>query len=307
MTSVAFGGGPTLEQRRAFAGLKDGTHVPGYRGYCPQIKYRMGKTYGQDTHELAQSTLHLQPSDPVRPRNVHPILHEAPEATGDNKYVRRMVPGYTGYVPTMPFRYGGTYKVMCDQAIDQYTTAMNQNDGKEADLATSKSAQPRLQPIAFDPEIKQKLDHYRDTHPTPSTLLEAKREFLEPPIPGYQGYIPKLKPTECGLGGRYHRTTGRSLQAFKNENTSHFEILQKPVIINSSYPDSAAFEGDNSRRLYQNDGMIPKYTGYLPQRRFVFGNTYGDTTRGLPVCRHELPSYGDHVRGNGRVIASAYL
>ena len=25
-----------------------------YRGYCPQIKYRVGKTYGTDTHELAQ-------------------------------------------------------------------------------------------------------------------------------------------------------------------------------------------------------------------------------------------------------------
>jgi hypothetical protein len=43
-----------------------------------------------------QSTLHLQPADPVRPRNAHPILHEPPEATGDNKYVRRMVPGYKG-------------------------------------------------------------------------------------------------------------------------------------------------------------------------------------------------------------------
>jgi hypothetical protein len=25
-----------------------------YGGYCPQIKYRIGKTYGTDTHELAQ-------------------------------------------------------------------------------------------------------------------------------------------------------------------------------------------------------------------------------------------------------------
>ena len=25
-----------------------------YGGYCPHLKYRVGKTYGQDTHELAQ-------------------------------------------------------------------------------------------------------------------------------------------------------------------------------------------------------------------------------------------------------------
>ena len=29
-------------------------YVSRYRGYCPQIKYRVGKTYGTDTHELAQ-------------------------------------------------------------------------------------------------------------------------------------------------------------------------------------------------------------------------------------------------------------
>lgn len=29
MTTISTGGGPTLEQRRAFAGLKDGSEVPG--------------------------------------------------------------------------------------------------------------------------------------------------------------------------------------------------------------------------------------------------------------------------------------
>ena len=29
MTTVEYGGGPTVEQRRMFAGLKDGTMVPG--------------------------------------------------------------------------------------------------------------------------------------------------------------------------------------------------------------------------------------------------------------------------------------
>lgn len=30
MTTTAFGGGPTLSQRRDFAALKDGTELPGY-------------------------------------------------------------------------------------------------------------------------------------------------------------------------------------------------------------------------------------------------------------------------------------
>ena len=30
MTTIEYGGGPNLEQRRAFAGLKDGSMVPGF-------------------------------------------------------------------------------------------------------------------------------------------------------------------------------------------------------------------------------------------------------------------------------------
>ena len=28
--------------------------VSRYRGYCPQLKYRVGKTYGKDTFEIAE-------------------------------------------------------------------------------------------------------------------------------------------------------------------------------------------------------------------------------------------------------------
>jgi hypothetical protein len=62
--------------------------------------------------------------------------------------------------------------------------------------------------------------------------------------------------------------------------------------------------------------MIPKYTGYLPrkfiqkksifidkyfffvERKFRAGQTFGDTTRNLPVCSHSFSNYGDFVRSN---------
>jgi hypothetical protein len=60
--------------------------------------------------------------------------------------------------------------------------------------------------------------------------------------------------------------------------------------------------------------MIPKYTGYLPRKEYIsfvsvahflffclerkyrIGQTYGDTSRGLPVCAHVSGNYGDFVR-----------
>jgi len=58
--------------------------------------------------------------------------------------------------------------------------------------------------------------------------------------------------------------------------------------------------------------MIPKYTGYLPrmnisilfisiyflflERKYHIGQTYGDTSRDLPICSHSFKNYGDFVR-----------
>ena len=35
---------------------------------------------------------------------------------------------------------------------------------------------------------------------------------------------------------------------------------------------------------------------FFTDRRFVFGNTYGDTTRGLDICSHNAPSYGEFTK-----------
>ena len=61
---------------------------------------------------------------------------------------------------------------------------------------------------------------------------EDKRAWLEPPIPGYEGYIPRIGTTELGLGGRYHVTTGDGLRAFKAEKDFHEAINSQPINLN---------------------------------------------------------------------------
>lgn len=50
---------------------------------------------------------------------------------------------------------------------------------------------------------------------------DDKRAFVEPPMPGYQGYIPRIRPTELGLGCRYHTATKNGLEAFSSETMRH--------------------------------------------------------------------------------------
>ncbi|XP_045202617.1 protein FAM166B-like isoform X2 [Mercenaria mercenaria] len=302
MTTIAFGGGPSLDQRRGFTTLRDGTHVPGYRGYCPQIKYRVGKTYGTDTHELAKSRIHVHPSNAVTPGQgvqLVELRNTLPKSTGDNKYTEQMVPGYTGYIPRMTFKFGGTYKEDCDVCIDEYMTNRSNHDQRQRDLFRQVSSIPRLTATSHDPSVKEKLDRYRDTHPSRPLLMEDKRPLTEPPIPGYNGYIPRIKPTELGLGHRYHVACDNGFSQFVRETARQSERLTgtlpkalEKIPREQLQSAPAAY----NRRLYQTDGMIPKYTGYIPQKRFVFGNTYGDTTRTLEVCSHPATSFGEHIQ-----------
>lgn len=61
-------------------------------------------------------------------------------------------------------------------------------------------------------------------------LKETKRGPLEPPIPRYEGFIPRVWTTEAGLGCRYHEMTKNGLAAFRHEVREHFKILQQPII-----------------------------------------------------------------------------
>jgi len=310
MTSVAFGGGPTLEQRRDFAGLKDGTQVPGYRGYIPQIKYRVGKTYGNDTREINYDFNYKLPLDTTPVQGKKALRNSLPESTGDNKYTRNMVPGYTGYIPRMPYKFGDTYKVDCDYCIDDHLSNVAKYDGKQSDLRRSTRAFPQLQSLNEDPAVKNHLNTYRDTHPDRPLMMEDHRAPTEPPIPGYRGFIPRINTTEMGLGCRYNQTTKQGLESFWNETNFHAANRSAPVTINrhpsTIGPPKPTTTANFGRRLYLNDGMIPKYTGYVPQRRFNFGHTYGDTTRSLEVCAHPQPTFGEHIKTKPRepVISS---
>eukprot|EP00916_Digyalum_oweni_P024461 GHVL01040417.1.p1 GENE.GHVL01040417.1~~GHVL01040417.1.p1 ORF type:complete len:185 (-),score=10.54 GHVL01040417.1:404-958(-) len=173
MTTIAFGGGPTTEQRRAFASLKDGSQVPGYRGYIPQIKYRVGQTYGDDTANLSQEFGFKRSATVVgvmQPEQ-DPVGRPLPRATGDNKYTEKMVPGYTGYMPRLPFRFGDTYKRNSDKCIDEFTINRDNYNCKIAELNQQTAGHPRLTSISHDPVVRDKLNLYRDTHPPQPILM----------------------------------------------------------------------------------------------------------------------------------------
>lgn len=305
MTTIEYGGGPNLDQRRSFAGLKDGSMVPGYGGYCPQLKFDHGKTYGQNTFDISEQRRSKHPitasiyEQPIMTK-IHPDGN-IPESTGDNKYTKNMKPGYTGYIPRWPFKFGSTYREECDVCLDEHFGNVYRQAAKEEDMKRSFGSFPHLQPINGDPEVKNHLNTYSDG------LLRAnqkadKRTSVEPPIPGYKGFVPRIYTTELGLGCRYHDMTRNGLESFYS-NLNRRRSGGKTVTFGEHAQDSNRMLSrsttnldDSTKRVYKQDGMIPKYTGYLPQKRYNFGYTYGDTSRSLDVCAHSQECYGEYLK-----------
>lgn len=71
----------------------------------------------------------------------------------------------------MPFKFGNTYKEDCDVCIDQHITNYKYHDAKYNDLQKQVSGYPRLRAISYDPDVRDKLNMYRDTHPQREILL----------------------------------------------------------------------------------------------------------------------------------------
>lgn len=305
MTSITFGGGPTIEARRDFSNLKENSQVPGYLGYIHQLKYNNGHTYGDQTHLLAskfpgfnraKSEIHLSQSAAPFIRN--PL----PKTNGGNRLTEQMVPGYTGYIPSRKFHFSDTYKVESDICIDDFLGSKQEKLNKDSSLINNVLTQSKHIKIADDSDVKRSLDNFKDVRMKNTGFRNDKREFTEPPMPGYTGHIPRIFPTELGLGARYNQTTARGLAEFKNNylrQTTSFET--KGVQSSDDFSSHMASSQENfskTKKIYAKPGMIPKYTGYVHGRKFQFGNTYGNTTRGLPVCNHDAPSFGTYMEKN---------
>lgn len=171
MTSITFGGGPTLEARRAFSNLKPGSQVPGYLGYIHQLKFNNGHTYGDQTHLLAtqrsktsidgfkKTPVPVSSDEPVPFRSIQASLsNELPKPNGVNKLTESMVPGYTGYVPNRKFRFSNTYRNECDQSIDAFLTERKTNDDKRNSLISTVQSQRTHVPISTGADLREKLD-----------------------------------------------------------------------------------------------------------------------------------------------------
>lgn len=91
--------------------------------------------------------------------------------------------------------------------------------------------------------------------------------MTEPPVPGYCGYIPRIKTTEQGLGARYHMSTKNGLELFAQETASASQRLtgQVPASL-----DRSVGQGPNVKVRILVQGQAPSVNRSWTKWKFIF-------------------------------------
>ena len=230
-------------------------HIPGYKGYVPQQKFKNGSTYSKITHRI------LSQRDPSKLILTHCNRVKFPKQPKVGDVV--VVSGYTGHMPLTEPIYGLPY-------INTIAGAM-ESRGYDDDVRNAKKAiflEHRRQDVPLTPK-KAEADPYIPKNAI--TNINTKR--AEGHITGYGGHVPLLSHIH---GISYPENTKKSLSQFyaMMKNEAGRRVVPPDPLRKMEFPPEKI-------NVYTS-GMIPRYKGHVPGERFRFGRTFGCTTRQLP-------------------------
>uniref|UniRef100_A0A8C3FBB4 Uncharacterized protein n=1 Tax=Chrysemys picta bellii TaxID=8478 RepID=A0A8C3FBB4_CHRPI len=176
----------------------------------------------------------------------------------------RLIPGYTGYVPQRFYRIGTTYGDDSMACMTLFHNATQRSRDAQNGLRYIAATTPKLPSICSNEDVLQALYDYNSKHhPYMLGTVITKRSLLEPPIPGWTGFVPRARVTELGYGVPYHEMTKNCYQDFKN--------LRDQVCYD---PTSKMYEVSKVpnayQRFYRPEGMLPKYSGHIPRKNLEF-------------------------------------
>nr|XP_023838782.1 protein FAM166B [Salvelinus alpinus] len=271
----------------------DPQYIPGYAGYCPQLKYHLGKTYGQLTAKLLSSpevshsrrlVLHMG-RFPSTERDTGPRDENWRSHHGERRNLERMIPGYTGFVPKSQNYFSRTYAETCREALSEF----DRDQQRRVHLAPADKPLVSNTTNSEFKELTGKLNNTTSETEHPLTAISkdpAPYEALEPWKPkvspyfmedssphkyfisGFTGYVPKSRFL---IGTGYPITTNKALVQFGKEMRSDPTSLRLPGEESGVLPPIPTVYPSHR-------GLLPSYTGHVPGHKFRYGQTFGQLT-----------------------------
>ncbi|KAI4876345.1 hypothetical protein NFI96_017812, partial [Prochilodus magdalenae] len=275
-----------------------------YAGYCPQLKYHLGETYGQLTAKLltspeisrSQKLVLNSKRFPSTQRNTRD--DSCQKQTGRGRQLDRMIPGYTGFVPKSQNFFSKTYSETCREALNEFESDKKRRvqlmsadllpavsytmpDFKPQSLSTpltaiSKEAAPYKPVDAWQPCGSPYLMEDNSPYkPFWRCGCNSDEMFVLLCAAGFTGYVPRARFL---IGTSYPITTNKALIQFSKEMKVSHRLKEGG---NNLPPASTIYPTHR--------GLLPSYTGHVPGYKFRYGQTFGQLTNNAlahsGVCR----------------------
>ncbi|KAL7846898.1 hypothetical protein SRHO_G00218780 [Serrasalmus rhombeus] len=254
-------------------------YIPGYTGYCPQLKYHMGETYGKLTAKLLTSPEISCSQRPVLHSGRFPSIQRdmgddtCRKQTGLGIRLDSMIPGYTGFVPRSQNYFAKTYTETCREALSEFESNQKRKiQLTSADLPPAVSyTMPDFKPrglITPLTAISKEAAPYKPVDPWKplgSPYFMNDNSLHKYFISGFTGYVPKARFL---IGTSYPITTNKALIQFSKEMKVGHSMREG----DNNLPSAATIYPTHR-------GLLPSYTGHVPGYKFGYGQTFGQLTK----------------------------
>ncbi|GLD55243.1 protein FAM166B-like protein [Lates japonicus] len=257
----------------------DPHYIPGYAGYCPQLKFNVGKSYGQLTAELLTSPDVKHSSRLVLHTGHVPSTDTADTAALTLRGVhdgnlKKMIPGYTGFIPRGQNYFSCSYSETCRKALTEFYQegrAKTQRHLSALPAVVNNTNQQFERPRPPQTAISNKVIYkpLKSFMPTRTPYLMEDDDPHKYFISGFTGHVPKSRFL---IGKGYPITTNQALIQFGKQQRSDHTSQDFQRRRDSTTPPMPTIYP--SKR-----GMVPSFTGHIPGYQFMYGHTFGQLSQ----------------------------
>ncbi|XP_075690953.1 ciliary microtubule inner protein 2A isoform X2 [Rhinoderma darwinii] len=265
----------------------DPYYIPGYGGFCPQLRYQLGSTYGTSTNRLLTDPYVMNSSRPL----LSPLRQPPAQTTAEPPKLQRsrvdiypkddgivlpkmyIPPGYAGHRPMSQFQHATSFSRMVVDAVDDFLevqSIMRRQIKRPAETTNNGGTKNANIMRHWKPtaEYKSPLTTY-----IKPLKIDLPRSLQRNAIPGYTGFIPRY---QWSMGVGFAPGVKASMDEFdRSQIQIRDPLTSSERRLKPTYWPKA--------RIYSPAGLLPKYTGFVPGFRDTSGSTFGDTTRQLYI------------------------
>jgi len=190
------------------------------------------------------------------------------------KLTTHMVPGYTGYIPKSEKYFGRSSAIINHKAIyDLETEKWSQKENEKIINQTIQNSPMKKIRDSATPYTSQQSDGRPSTvSPYFAPVGNKNKNF----ITGYTGYIPQSRFKYSKV---YKDQTKESLNDFTTTLQEQQNDKLKPLEYQNILIKKPTTAPASTSIYRANQGLLPKYTGYLPGHKYRYGVSIATSAR----------------------------